>query len=121
MDDARAVEILKSLAAGIDPAGGRALADVAALQAPDVVRALLLAADSLESRTRLQRRQAALPRNAGHTWSADEDDRLLRAFDGGATVEQLAAAHERTRAGIEARLVKHGRLELEQATAARIR
>jgi hypothetical protein len=85
------------------------------------VRALFLAADSLESRTRLSRRNAALPRNAGKPWAADEDERLLSAFDGGATVETLAQAHERTRAGIEARLVKHGRLEAEQAPAARIR
>ena len=35
--------------------------------------------------------------------------------------EALAVAHERTRAGIEARLVKHGRLAVEQAPAARIR
>ena len=41
-----------------------------------------------------------------------EDERLLAGFDGGASVEALATAHERTRAGIEARLVKHGRLEV---------
>jgi hypothetical protein len=35
--------------------------------------------------------------------------------------EALATAHERTKAGIEARLVKHGRLDAEQAPAARIR
>ena len=39
----------------------------------------------------------------------------------GTPVEALATAHERTRAGIEARLVKHGRLDAEQAPAARIR
>ena len=77
MEDLRAAEILKSLAAGDAPAG------VEALQSPDVVRAMFLAAESLEARAR--------------------------------------AAHERTRAGIEARLVKHGRLEAEQAGAARMR
>jgi hypothetical protein len=46
---------------------------------------------------------------------------LLRSFDGGTTVDELTALHERTRAGIEARLVKHGRLEVEQAPAARLR
>jgi hypothetical protein len=121
MDDIKAAEILKSLAAGVDPAEGRALTDVAALQTPDVVRALFLAADSLELRTRQQRRQSNLPRNAGKPWSQEEDERLLKAFDGGATVDQLTGAHERTRAGIEARLVKHGRLEAEQAPAARVR
>jgi hypothetical protein len=120
MDDSKAAEILKSLAAGTDPAGGP-LSDVTALQSPDVVRALFLAADSLESRVRQSRRQSLLPRNAGKPWSQEEDERLLRAFDGGVSVDQLTAAHERTRAGIEARLVKHGRLEADQAPAARIR
>lgn len=121
MDDLKAVEILKSLAAGADPAEGGGPAGPAVLQAPDVVRALFLAADALEARTRQQRRQTALPRNAGKPWSHEEDERLLRAYDGGATVDVLTSTHERTRAGIEARLVKHGRLELEQAPAARIR
>lgn len=121
MDDVRAAEILRSLAAGSDPVRGEPLADVAALQSPDVVRALFLAAESLEARTRLARRSGNLPRNAGKTWTQEEDDRLLAGFDGGVTVEALAVAHERTRAGIEARLVKHGRLEIEQAGAARIR
>lgn len=44
MDDTRAAGILKSLAAGEAPDdGGR-------LQSPDVVRALFLAAESLEAR-----------------------------------------------------------------------
>jgi hypothetical protein len=59
--------------------------------------------------------------DAGKTWTPEEDERLLAGFDGGASVEALATAHERTRAGIEARLVKHGRLEAEQAGAARMR
>ena len=89
---------------------------------------LLLAADAATTWLGLRaqwhdtlRRQGALPRNAGKPWTHEEDDRLLQAFDGGATVDALTAAHERTRAGIEARLVKHGRLEAENAPAARIR
>jgi hypothetical protein len=121
MEDTRAAEILKSLASGTSPAGEGPLPEVPALQSPDVVRALFMAADSLEARARLARRNAGLPRNAGKTWSAEEDEKLLARFEGGATVAALAAAHERTLAGIEARLVKHGRLEAEQAGAARIR
>jgi len=121
MDDSKAAEILKSLAAGLDPAAGQPLTDLGPLQSPDVVRALFLAADSLESRLRQARRLSTLPRNAGKPWSVDEDERLLAGFDAGGKVDELAAAHERTRAGIEARLVKHGRLEADQAPAARIR
>lgn len=113
MEDLKAAEILKSLAAGEVPA------DAALLQSPDVVRALFLGAESLEGRTRTARRSGNLPRNAGKAWTPEEDHRLLAGFDGGAAVEVLAAAHERTRAGIEARLVKHGRLEAEQAARLR--
>jgi hypothetical protein len=115
MEDIKAAEILKSLAAGSESA------DVAMLQSPDVVRALFLAAESLEARARVARRNGNLPRNAGKTWTQEEDERLLASFDGGTTLEALATAHERTRAGIEARLVKHGRLEAEQAAAVRLR
>jgi hypothetical protein len=121
MDDIKAVEILKSLAAGVSPDDGSSLPTGTPLQSPDVVRALFLAADSLESRTRQARRNTNLPRNAGKPWSQEEDGRLLAAFDGGVTIDTLTQAHERTRAGIEARLVKHGRLDAEQAPAARIR
>jgi len=121
MDNIKAAEILKSLAAGVSPADGSCLPEGTPLQSPDVVRALFLAADSLESRTRQARRNPSLPRNAGKPWAQEEDERLLSAFDGGATVEALTQAHERTRAGIEARLVKHGRIEAEQVAAARIR
>ena len=121
MDDIKAAEILKSLAAGMDPTLGQPLTSIAPLQSPDVVRALFLAADSLEMRLRQTRRQSALPRNAGKPWSAEEDERLLAGFDTGTKVDELATTHERTRAGIEARLVKQGRLEAEQAPAARMR
>jgi len=115
MEDLKAAEIIKSLAAGSTPT------DAATLQSPDVVRALFLAAESLEGRARGARRNSSLPRNAGKTWTPEEDERLLAAFDDGTPVEALATAHERTRAGVEARLVKHGRLDAGQAPAARIR
>jgi hypothetical protein len=121
MDDSRAAEILKSLAAGVDPGDGTSVPASGPLQSPDVVRALFLAAETLEARTRLARRNTNLPRNAGKPWSQEEDDRLLAGFDGGIAVDALATAHERTRAGIEARLVKHGRLEAEQASNTRMR
>jgi hypothetical protein len=121
MDDSKAAEILKSLATGGDPCDGGSTPTGSPLQSPDVVRALFLAAETLEARVRLARRSTNLPRNAGKPWSAEEDARLLAGFDGGVAVEALVTAHERTRAGIEARLVKHGRLELEQAGSARIR
>ena len=93
MEDTKAAEILKSLASGTSPAGDGPLPEVPALQSPDVVRALFMAADSLEARARLARRNAGLPRNAGKTWSAEEDERLLAGCDGGATVAPCCAVN----------------------------
>ena len=105
MDDIKAAEILKALAAGADPARRGTVADVAALQSPDVVRALFLAVDALEQRTRLAaRRQATLPRNAGKPWSADEDERLLEAFDGG----RDGRRRSRPRTSARGRASRHG-------------
>jgi hypothetical protein len=117
MEDTVAAQILRTLAAGelqlvsgaeTLVASGTAADD----QIVDLKRALFLAIDALEQRTRLAaRRHSALPRNAGKPWTQSEDDELLQRFDSGLAVDALAAAHERTRAGIEARLVKHGRLD----------
>ena len=121
MDEPKAIEILRSLAAGVNPATGEAAQPAGPFESPDVVRALFLGADALESRVRPARRGTGLPRNAGKPWTRDEDEQLLTAFDAGTPVPDLATAHARTRSGIEARLVKHGRLEAEQEGAARIR
>ena len=118
MDDTTAADIIKCFAtAHVSSAPGATGADATQdIEADtELAQALFLAADALESRARLAaRRQASMPRNAGKPWTAAEDEKLLEAYDAGSAVDVIAAAHERTRAGIEARLVKHGRLE-EQA------
>jgi len=55
-----------------------------------------------------RKRQRARP-DASHT--NRQDARLGKAFDAGARIEQLAAAHGRTVGALRARLVKLGRLE----------
>jgi len=120
MDDTTAADIIKSFAtarasAAVDASVTRAGDAHDAEPGADLAQALFLAAEALEARARLAaRRQQALPRNAGKPWSAAEDEQLLNAYDLGTAIEAIAALHERTRAGIEARLVKHGRLD-EQA------
>jgi hypothetical protein len=120
MDDTTAADIIKSFAttrvsATVDPSALSADDVQDAGPGADLAQALFLAAEALESRARLAaRRQAALPRNAGKPWSAAEDEQLLQAYDAGSAIEAIATLHERTRAGIEARLVKHGRID-EQA------
>jgi hypothetical protein len=116
MDDIKAVEILKSLAAGMDPAAGQPLTSIAPLQSPDVVRALFLAADRWRCACASRGGNRTLPRNAGKPWSSDEDERLLAGFDAGTQVDELPRARAHA-CRHRARLVKHGRLEAEQAPA----
>jgi hypothetical protein len=117
MEDTIAAQILRTLAAGeLQLVSGAETLVASGTEAGDPIvdlkRALFLGIDALEQRTRLAvRRQNAMPRNAGKPWTQSEDEELLQRFDSGLAVDALAAAHERTRAGIEARLVKHGRLD----------
>jgi hypothetical protein len=57
-----------------------------------------------------------MPGNTGLRWTSEEEERLAAAFDAGKSVDELARAHNRTRAGIEARLVKLGKLDESAVT-----
>ncbi|MGA4289648.1 hypothetical protein ACI2TJ_22995 [Ralstonia nicotianae] len=76
-----------------------------------MIRALLCAVDALEPKRRPARQDSDRPANAGTSWTAEEDKRLLEAFDVGSTPAQLAIEHGRTRGAITARLTRHGRLQ----------
>lgn len=113
MDETKALAIVWALADGIDPQTGEMFPADSAYQTADVVRALFLAGRALETKTKARSRMP-LPTNAGRRWSEEEDRRLLEEFDDGGTVPDLAQVHGRTTAGIQARLEKHGRLQMPQ-------
>ena len=60
--------------------------------------------------TRLALKRIAHPRH-GLPWDEDEDQRLLAAFQQGATIEVLSEQHQRNSNAIKARLMKHGAIE----------
>ena len=116
MDDTTAADLIKKFATrttgSLDPGNPESPPVVGA----QLAQALYFAAEALESRARLAARRGHVPaRNAGRPWTADEDERLLTAFDAGTPLDALAGLHERTRSGIEARLVRHGRLDERDA------
>lgn len=114
MEEARALTIVTALASGVNPLTGELFAADSPYQSPDVIRALYIAMRALESAGRRRTRgQGAASSNAGKPWSDDEDRQLLSAFDNGQPLVELAQAHGRTRGGIQARLVRHGRLTPE--------
>jgi hypothetical protein len=110
MEHAQALQIVRSLANGVDPVSGEVFPPESPYQRADTVRALVAAAQALERSARFNRHKDGLPAKAGQPWTEEEDRRLLAAFDAGRSIVELAAAHERTQTGIRARLEKYGRV-----------
>ncbi len=115
MDKSRALEIINILASGADPLTGEVFPPEHAIQHPEIIRALYVAAIALSSegsKTKAAKvRNSNLPEKAGTPWSDDEDRELLAAFDNGCSEKELAASHQRTPFAIRSRLIKLGRLE----------
>ena len=109
MDEAKALSIVSALADGINPLTGEVFPTDSPYQATEIVRALYMARAALESKRRSRPRES-VPANAGKPWTVEEDRNLLAQFDGGRSIAELAELLERTLAGIQARLEKHGRL-----------
>jgi len=115
MDHEKALSILQALSNGTDPFSGQPFPATSPYQHPDIVRALHQAVRALEAAVMAQKRQAARATGAGNSgkpWAKDEDDRLVAAFDAGQSIDDLAAAHSRSRLAIEARLARFGKVPM---------
>ncbi len=121
MEREQTLKILNALANGVDPATGERFAADSPYQHPDTVRALYEAAKVIEG----ARAPAAAPARrpeppasgAGSRWSQEEEDLLAAGFDAGKGVDELARLHRRSRAGIEARLLKLGKIDASAVTS----
>jgi hypothetical protein len=116
MTPSEAAQILEAMGRGIDPETGEVFPGDSPLNSAHVVRALFMGAKALsQGSVPLEKSQKrVLPtgqESAWKPWSQEEEHLLIAAFDGGATVDQLAEAHKRKVGGITARLAKLGRLE----------
>lgn len=132
MDDRQALSIVSALAYGANPITGEMFPSDSPYQAPEVIRALFVAMRALEAKvggqmtadTTVASKSLTAPTkeprpaqgNAGKPWTADEDARLLAAFDANTPLAEISKAHGRTQGGVRARLEKHGRLEPSDAT-----
>src|SRR5688572_2535848 len=120
MEREHALKILNALANGVHPATGEVFAADSPYQHPDTVRALVEALRVLESdgvpRTRTERKPAEMPANTFVRWTSEEEERLAAGFDAGKTSAELAKLHNRSRAAIEARLLKIGKIDVSALT-----
>jgi hypothetical protein len=107
-------QILQALVEGFDPLTGDELPPDTVLQQAEVMRALLAGIQALEAGAARAQRRAQLPANVGHSWSADEEIRLVTAFHSGEPLADVARRHGRTLTAIEARLEKLGLLTERQ-------
>jgi hypothetical protein len=125
MEREQTIRILNALANGVHPATGEKFAADSPYQHPDTVRALFEAMRGLEGGAAPAAPAAAPERKAvpqlpqsgsGSRWTSEEEQRLATAFDAGRTVDELARAHGRSRAAIEARLVRLGKMDASAVT-----
>lgn len=131
MTPEQAAILLEQLALGTDPRTGEPLREGDACTAPEIIRALFIARNALQGvlvaeparparRGPVIRNGTVLP-NAGKKWSADDADTLLRQFEAGKPIGEIAAHLGRTDGGIVARLVHAGVLPDREAGYALIR
>jgi hypothetical protein len=120
MDREQTLRILNALANGVHPATGEKFAADGPYQHPDTVRALfeaMRAVDGGGAPAPAPERKPAFPQSgSGSRWSPEEEQRLASAFDSGQLVDALARAHNRSRAAIEARLVRLGKMDASAVT-----
>lgn len=112
--DHRAGEILKALIQGLDPRTGEALPAESVLQRAEVMRALLAGVAALQRSAARAQRRSLLPANVGRTWTTEEENRLIAAFEAGDAPATIARRHRRTLRAVEARLERLGLLRADQ-------
>jgi hypothetical protein len=101
----------------VHPATGAVFAADSPYQHPDTVRALFEAVRCLG--TRANESDNGAPERQANTfvrWTPEEEERLAAAFDAGKASAELAKLHNRSRAAIEARLLKLGKIDVSGLT-----
>ena len=121
MEREQALKIVNALANGVHPMTGEVFAADSPYQHPDIVRALFEAVRTMDTRPRSataaqERKPSEMPANTFVRWTPDEEQRLAAEFDAGKSSAELATLHNRSRAAIEARLLKLGKIDVSGLT-----
>lgn len=116
MELAVARQIIDTLAQGIHPVTGELMPEDSPYNAPPVIRALFAvsqALDNMERPVNAIKPRKGLPPNAGKPWSAQDDQRLEACFAAGIDLKSIASEIGRTTWGVEARLIKLGKVPVK--------
>ncbi len=110
MNESEALNIIRALADGVNPCTGEVFPKDSPYQNAQTVRALHSAVSALEAAAKRKKRKKKLPERAGQPWKNEEDNMLIKKFDDGAIVSEIAKEHQRTTGAIKSRLEKLGEL-----------
>ena len=110
MEITKALGIIRTLADGIDPYTGEVYFATSPYQNPETVRALFTAINALEIAQKKEKRKRALPDRAGQPWDDEETSRLIKKFEDGVPINELAVEHKRTKGAIVSQLIKLGKV-----------
>ena len=110
MKELEALKIIRALADGIDPHTGEVFPDDSPYQNAQTVRALFTAIDALETVAKRKEKRKNVPERAGKPWDDDESRLLIKRFDEGAPVSEIAREHKRTTGAIKSQLLKLGKI-----------
>lgn len=122
MEREQTLKILNALANGVHPTTGEVFGPDSPYQQSDMVRALFEAVRLIEGspashdNQNQERRPGEMPANTFARWTSEEEERLAAGFDAGKTSAELARLHNRSRAAIEARLLKMGKIDVSALT-----
>ena len=113
MDIECAKKILKTLANGTDPLTGEILPDDHVCNKVEVVRAILCVLDVLESKGTSSTKEP--PENAGRPWTKEDDMKLAKMYDEGASRLEMVNIFRRTNGAIASRLARLGKIDNRDA------
>lgn len=112
MKTSNQLEILRSLASGINPYTGKEFKATSAYQHPQTVRALYAAINALERVDKIEAKQKHLPKNSGSYWTSKEERKMIKAHEDGNKVAQIAKILQRTEGAVAVRLLSLGKLNI---------
>ena len=116
MDISKATEIIKLLANGKHPRTKARLEENHVINEPDVIRALNKIVETLSSKEKKSKKHRDLPERVGKPWSENEDKALIKSFENGISLNDLVIKHQRTRGAIRTRLVRLGKIAIDDRT-----
>jgi len=113
MELEQAIPIIRALANGVHPETGAAVEDTSVCRTPNAIKALNRALAALVAQDEREKKR---PKNAGKAWSSEEDAQICDELRLGHDFQQIASTHNRSVAGILARLVKLGKIAPEKSS-----